>query len=100
MSSTIISLSIAAVSLIFGLYQWFTKNNKEDTAEQTTVIVKLEHIGSDVAEIKAEMKSIKSDIKEDNEEIITMRAEILNIKERMDTMWSRIDELRDMQQSE
>lgn len=66
-----IALVISIMSVVFGIYQGVCnlrrnarQDNQADTAQLTTVIVKLESIGDGVTEIKSDLKNIKDDIKE------------------------------------
>lgn len=75
------SFVIAGVSLAFGIYTGIAtqkraerNETKADTAQLTTVIVKLENIGALVSKIDSEMSSIKKDSKEDREQLITLKA--------------------------
>lgn len=78
---------ISVSSLLFAIYSLVSKNNKENTSELTTVIVKLENIGSGIRDIKAEIANMKDDQKEDHERLIKVEASVA-------TVWKRIDEIR------
>lgn len=78
---------ISVSSLLFAIYSLVSKNNKENTSELTTVIVKLENIGSGIRDIKAEIANMKDDQKEDHERLIKVEASVA-------TAWKRIDEIR------
>lgn len=72
-----VALLISGISVAFGIYAGVVNlkrnekaDTKADTAEMTTVIVKLENIGNGITEIKNEMINVKNDIKEDRERII------------------------------
>ena len=82
----IISLAIAGCSLILSAYIFLSRNNRENTTELTTVIVKLESIGSGIADIKAEIALMKNDQKEDHDKLTRMEASIK-------TAWRQIDKL-------
>lgn len=78
---------ISVSSLLFAIYSLVSKNSKENTSELTTVIVKLENIGSGIRDIKAEIANMKDDQKEDHERLIKVEASVA-------TAWKRIDEIR------
>ncbi len=66
-----VALLISGVSLAFAIFQGVSNlrrnskiDNKQDAAQLTTVIVKLENINDGVTEIKNDLKNIKDDIKE------------------------------------
>lgn len=78
---------ISFASLLLAAYTFLSKNNKENTTELTTVIVKLENIGAGITDIKAEIAGLKTDQKEDHDRLIKVEASVA-------TMWKRVDELR------
>jgi len=81
-----IPLCISAVSLILAIYTYLHKENKDNTTELTTVIVKLENIGEGIADIKAEIVSLKNDQKDDHDRLIKTEASLASA-------WKRISEL-------
>ena len=90
------ALLISGVSVAFAIYQGVTnmKRNKEnddrkDASRLTTVIIKLETIGSGIVEIKNEMSSVKCDIKEDRERIIKVEEAIKSFHKRLDALEAR-----------
>lgn len=83
---------ISGVSVAFALYQGVNnmrRNNKtddrNDAAQLTTVIVKLESIGNGVSEIKRELSTVKEDIKNDHERLIKVEESVKASHKRMDT---------------
>ena len=78
---------ISIISLLFALYSWSIKNNKDNNTELTTVIVKLENIGAGISDIKTEIANMKNDQKEDHDRLIKLESSV-------STMWKRIDEVR------
>lgn len=85
--SEYIPIFISIVSLLLALYTFLSKNNKENTTELTTVIVKLENIGNGISDIKAEIASMKNDQKEDHDKLIKLESSL-------STAWKRLDELK------
>jgi peptidoglycan hydrolase CwlO-like protein len=88
-----LALLISGVSLAFGIYQGITnmrRNNKKDdrndAAQLTTVIVKLENISNGISEIKNEINGVKSDQKDDHDHII-------RLDESLKSAWKRINEI-------
>jgi predicted nucleic acid-binding Zn-ribbon protein len=81
-----IPLCISAVSLILAVYTYLHKENKDNTTELTTVIVKLENIGAGIADIKAEIASLKNDQKDDHDRLIKTEASLASA-------WKRSSEL-------
>ena len=82
---------ISLASLVLAFYTFFSKANKESTAELTTVIVKLENISNGISDIKAEIAALKNDQKDDHDRLIKVEASLA-------TAWKRIDELRGTQE--
>lgn len=66
------ALIISGLSLI----RAFSKDTKCNTAELTTVIVKLETIASDIVEIKKDIRSVKADLREHSERIAKVEQKV------------------------
>lgn len=77
---------VSILALLFAVYSFFSRNSKENASELTTVIVKLENIGSGIADIKAELNTIKKDQRDDHDKLI-------RIDESLDSAWHRINTL-------
>lgn len=78
-----IALLISAISLAFGIYSGVanlkrnSKNDtKTDTAQLTTVIVKLENIGNDISEIKNDLRDVKADVKDHGNRIVKLEQQV------------------------
>ena len=78
-----VALVISALSLAFGLYSGISnlkRNNKNDvkteSAQLTTVIVKLENIGNDINEIKSDLRDVKDDIKDHSNRLVAVEQQI------------------------
>lgn len=74
-----ISMLMSGLSVAFAVYFGIVNHKRtgkrdarQDATEMTTVIVKLENIGTGIAEIKAELSDIKNDVKENRERIIRL----------------------------
>lgn len=86
-----VALLISGVSLAFGIYSGISnlkRNNKQDTQEEaaqlTTVIVKLENLGTGIAEIKSELAGIKNDTRELRDRIIAVEQSAKQAHKRID----------------
>ena len=77
---------ISSLSLLLSFYTFLNKSNKDNVTEMTTVIVKLENIGSGIADIKSEIASLKDDQKIDHDRLI-------KVESSLSTAWKRIDEI-------
>ncbi len=78
-----VALLISGVSLAFGIYQGITnmrRNNKKDdqneAAQLTTMIVKLENISIGITEIKNDMRNVKDDMKDMNVRLVKMEQQV------------------------
>lgn len=78
-----VAIVISAISLIFVICQTVAnlkRNNrndtKADTSQLTTVIVKLENIGNDISEMKADLRDMKDDLKDHAERLVKAEQQI------------------------
>ncbi|MBQ6263092.1 MAG: hypothetical protein IJK58_06215 [Clostridia bacterium] len=78
-----VALVISAISLAFGIYSGVSnmkRNNKNDTktdtAQLTTVIVKLENIGNDISEIKNDLRDVKADVKDHGNRLVKLEQQV------------------------
>lgn len=92
-----LTLLISGVSVAFGVFAGIINmkrnsksDDKRDASEMTTVIVKLENIGTGITEIKSEMTNVKNDIKEDRERIVRIEESSKQAHKRLDGLESRI----------
>lgn len=81
-----VPIFVSTLSLLLALYTFLSKNNKENTSELTTVIVKLENIGNGITDIKSEIASMKDDQKIDHDTLI-------EVKSSLSSAWKRINEI-------
>ena len=86
------ALLISVVSVAFGLYQGIStmkrnqrSDDKSDASQLTTVIVKLENIGTGITEIKNEMNNVKNDLREDHERLVKIEEVAKSAHKRIDT---------------
>jgi outer membrane murein-binding lipoprotein Lpp len=87
-----VALLISGVSVAFGLYSGISnlkrnerKDAQSEASEMTTVIVKLETIGTGITEIKSELASVKMDVKEYRERLIRCEESTKQAHKRIDT---------------
>ena len=81
------TLIISICSLLLAGYTFLSKNNKENTTELTTVIVKLESIGNGISDIKSEINSMKTDQKEDHDRLI-------KVESSLSSLWKQFNETK------
>jgi len=86
-----VALVLSGLSLAFGIYLGVSNMKRSEkvefqreAAQLTAVIVKLEHIGDGIAEIKNEMSSIKCDIKESRERLVKVEESTKAAHKRLD----------------
>ena len=78
---------ISICSLLLAVYTFLSRNNKENTTELTTVIVKLENIGNGISDIKSEIASMKNDQKEDHDSLI-------KVESSLSSLWKQFNEFK------
>lgn len=88
-----IGLVIALIGLIVSVYFNITSagraartENKQDAACLTTVIVKLENIGSDIKEIKTDMSGMQAEVKNIIERLAVVEESTKSAHKRIDGM--------------
>ena len=77
---------ISVASLLFALYSFLSTDNRRNTTELTTVIVKLENISSGIKDIKAEIADMKDDIKSDHDKLIQVEASVSSAWKKINTI--------------
>jgi len=84
---SIVSAAFGVAGTVIGIRRNKTADDKKEASEMTTVIIKLESISSDTAEIKNDMKGVKGDVKHNSEQIIRM-------DESLKSAWKAINRLQ------
>lgn len=86
-----VALVISGVSLAFAVYQGIANmkrnkasDDKNDASQMTTVIVKLENIGTGVTEIKSDMKNVREDIQQLRERLVVVEQSAKSAHHRLD----------------
>lgn len=87
----ILTIFIAFCSLLVSIYTLISKNNKENTTELTTVIVKLENIGAGISDIKSEIANMKTDQKEDHDRLIQVESSVSTLWKQFNTEIHKIE---------
>ena len=88
----IIAIIVSVTGLLLSLYQFIHKENKEDTTQLTTVIVKLEAISEGVIEIKNDMRSANRSIGDIRERLIAVENRSKSNTQRLNALDHRNDE--------
>ena len=93
MTSEIALLIFSGLSFAFAVYQGIISmkrnqktDDKKDATDLTTVIVKLEYIGTGISEIKADMQSQKDEIRQ-------LRDRVIKLEDSTKSAHRRINEL-------
>lgn len=76
------SYVVSGISLLISIvlaYRLFKNDNKEESSELTTVIVKLENIQGGISDIKNDLVKTKEDLREDHDEIIRMQENLKQV---------------------
>jgi peptidoglycan hydrolase CwlO-like protein len=94
---TVISIALTIVSVSFAVFMGVinmkrnkTADDKKDATELTTVIVKLENIGSDTKDIKNEMRSIRNEVGELRDRVIVTEQSLKSFHKRVDNFEGRL----------
>ena len=83
---------VSVTALLLTLYQFLHKENKEDTTQLTTVIVKLETISEGVIEIKNDLRTANKSIGEIRERLIAVENRAKSNTIRLNALDHRADE--------
>lgn len=78
----VLSVIIAAAALYFSR----KKDTQSDTATITTAIVKIDEVGRDVSDVKADVKALRDETRADHDEIVIMRGKVNALGERVDEL--------------
>lgn len=78
----VLSVIIAAAALYFSR----KKDAQSDTATITTAIVKIDEVGRDVSDVKADVKALRDETRADHDEIVIMRGKVNALGERVDEL--------------
>lgn len=71
-----ISLLFTAINVITSVRARYQNQDKTDATQLTTIIVKLERIGTDISEIKSDSIRLNDDIRSNTERIIRLEQEV------------------------
>lgn len=82
-------LLVAALGLILGQRRTTRQDVKQDAVNTATVNVKLDGIGSDVREIKADVRSVRDDVKELRERMVAVESSTKQAHKRIDGLEGR-----------
>lgn len=86
-----VTIIISVISVSFAIYKIITDSrraqkcdDRNEATQLTTVIVKLENIGTGIARIESEISNIKTDVKEDRERLIKVEESAKSMHKRLD----------------
>ena len=81
---SILSLIVASIVGFTNLRRNNSADDKKQSAEMTTVIVKLENINTGINEIKADVRNVKSEVQELRERIVVVEQSTKSLHKRVD----------------
>lgn len=73
---SLLSLLLSSAVGIVGIRRNHRADDRSDSAQLTTVIVKLENIGKDVSEMKTDLRDVRDDVKNHGERIIRLEQQV------------------------
>ena len=88
---SIISLIISGTALLITIILNIKSSTKDDSAQITTVIVKLENIQQIVMETKQDIKSVKSDVKDIDHRLTIVEQSTKSAHKRIDNLESQLN---------
>lgn len=81
---SILSLIVASIVAFTNLRRNNSADDKKQSAEMTTVIVKLDNINTGINEIKADVRNVKSEVQELRERIVVVEQSTKSLHKRVD----------------
>lgn len=91
---SIVSVSIAVITIIYNLRRNAKKDTSEDAAQMATVITELKSISSGIDDIKKEITSIKDDVKENRDRTTRLEESCKQAHKRIDEIILRLEKER------
>lgn len=88
---SIISILISGAALLITIILNIKSSTKDDSAQITTVIVKLENIQQIVMETKQDIKSVKSDVKDIDHRLTIVEQSTKSAHKRIDNLESQLN---------
>ena len=82
---SILSLIVAALVGFTNIKRNQSADNRQATAEMTTVIVKLDMINTSVTEIKADVRNQRTELQELRDKVIAVEQSVKSAHHRLDT---------------
>lgn len=81
---SILSLVVACVVCFTNIRRNHAADDKKQSSEMTTVIVKLETISTGINEIKADVRNVKNEVQELRERIVVVEQSSKSLHKRVD----------------
>lgn len=82
---SVLSLIVAALVGFTNIKRNQSADNRQATAEMTTVIVKLDMINTSVTEIKADVRNQRTELQELRDKVIAVEQSVKSAHHRLDT---------------
>lgn len=84
--ATIAGVLLALIFNLIGNRRATQQDAKRDSADMTTVVVKLENIAAGITEIKADMRNLRDDVTVNRERIVAVEASAKQAHKRIDIL--------------
>lgn len=81
---SILSLVVAGIVCFTNIRRNNAADDKKQSSEMTTVIVKLENINTGINEIKADVRNVKNEVQELRERIVVVEQSSKSLHKRVD----------------
>lgn len=88
---SVISALVGSLGTVLTLRRNKSVDDKKDATEMTTVIVKLESIGSGVSEIKSDLRNMREDVERLRERMVAVESSTKSLHKRVDRIEGRPD---------
>lgn len=73
---SVIALVISAISVFTNMRRANKKDDKDESTQMTTVIVKLENIGDDIKDVKTDVRELRGDMMNHTERLAAIEQKV------------------------
>lgn len=73
---SVVALVISAISVFTSMRRANKKEDKDESTQMTTVIVKLENIGDDIKDVKTDVRELRSDMMNHTERLAAIEQKV------------------------
>lgn len=93
---SVVSVCFAVFTGVINLKRNKSADDKKEATETTAVIVKLENIGSDIKDIKNELRSVRQEVRELNDRTIIAEQAVKSLHKRVDMHEERMQKIEEL----